>query len=145
MAQADAHIDESSEKQLGRHLNPNETAPLPSLNQKARQARALWQEHGFGEQGFVLLLPDGDGGFNERVKTAFEAKLGGRQGISVSGDEARRLVALYSLYEFSPRVVIGSLDEPYGRKLRHLLDCGIATEDELINDVILGALDGSGA
>jgi hypothetical protein len=30
-------------------------------------------------------------------------------------------------------------DEPYGCKLRNLLESGAATEDELIGDVILGA------
>ncbi|MDR3165269.1 MAG: hypothetical protein LBU13_06795 [Synergistaceae bacterium] len=47
---------------------------------------------------------------------------------------------MYSLYEFSDKVIIGSFDEPHGRKLRNLLDSGIATEETLIDDVILGAM-----
>jgi hypothetical protein len=48
------------------------------------------------------------------------------------------LYSLFSLYVFNDKLIIGSFDFPSGRKLRNLLDSGIATEDELINDVILG-------
>ncbi|MDR2089459.1 MAG: hypothetical protein LBP73_08900 [Clostridiales Family XIII bacterium] len=47
---------------------------------------------------------------------------------------------LYSLYAFTDKLIVGSFDLPHGRKLRNLLDAGLATEEELINDVILGAM-----
>jgi hypothetical protein len=39
-------------------------------------------------------------------------------------------------------IIIGSLDFPPGRKLRNLLYSGVATAAELINDVILGSVNG---
>ena len=92
---------------------------------------------------YVLLLPDGDVRFNDKMRRAFVAKLSGKSGLILDGHEAQAILALYSLYAFSDKVIVGSLDLPHGRKLRNLLDCGMATDDELINDVILGAIDGT--
>jgi len=74
------------------------------------------------------------------IETSFTEKLGNRRGIIIGGEKASQLLDIYSLYEFSDKIIIGSFDEPNGRKLRNLLESGIATEDELINDVILGAM-----
>ena len=89
---------------------------------------------------YILALPDYDELFNRRILISFNAKLAGRAGIVVETKTARELIQLYSLYSFSDKLIIGSLDLPYGRKLRNLLESGIATEDELINDVILGSM-----
>ena len=88
---------------------------------------------------FVLVLSTADA-LNSRIRAAFEAKLDGRRGAVVEGRNAEDLLALYSLYAFTDKLIIGSFDLPHGRKLRNLLDSGIATEEELINDVILGAM-----
>jgi hypothetical protein len=88
---------------------------------------------------YILLLPHDAPRLNEKLRAAFAAKLGARHGAIIQGDEAQQLLALYSLYAFTDKLIIGSFDEPYGRKLRNLLESG-ATEDELIGDVILGAL-----
>ncbi len=85
---------------------------------------------------FVLCLPED----NPAIEAAFSARLNGRRGLVIRGDEARQMLALYSLYAFSDKVIIGSLDEPYGRKLRNLLLSGVASEAELIEDVILGGM-----
>lgn len=85
---------------------------------------------------FVLLLPND----NELIRSMYETKLSGRKGIILEGEEAQQLLSLYSLYEFSDKIIIGSFNEPYGRKLYNLIDCGIATKEELINDVILGVM-----
>ncbi|MDR1132649.1 MAG: hypothetical protein LBL05_00715 [Synergistaceae bacterium] len=77
---------------------------------------------------------------NSRIRAAFEVKLGERRGTVVEGRDAEDLFALYSLYAFTDKLVIGSFDLPHGRKLRNLLDSGVATEETLINDVILGAM-----
>lgn len=94
----------------------------------------------FDDCAFILLLPTVDTTFNTQMRTAFELKLNGRKGAILEGERARNFVRLYELYEFSGKVIIGSFDIPYGRKLRNLLDCGIADEETLINDVILEAL-----
>jgi len=77
---------------------------------------------------------------NAKMCAAFNAKLGDRRGMVIEGRQAERLLDLYSLYAFTDKLIIGSFDLPRGRKLRNLLDSGTATEDELINDVILGAM-----
>ena len=111
----------------------------------AEEARAYWHEHGLGRFDHILLLPGNDAALNGRIRSAFEAKLGGREGAVVEGDEAWTLVALYSLYAFTGKLIVGSFDLPFGRKLRNLLDSGAASEEDLINDVILGGLDGAGS
>ncbi|GBU26406.1 hypothetical protein R83H12_03102 [Fibrobacteria bacterium R8-3-H12] len=87
---------------------------------------------------FVLVLPFS----NEKIETAFNTKLNGRKGYIAKGEEAKEILDLYSLYEFSSNIIIGSFDKPYGRKLQNILNSGIASEDTLINDIILGALNG---
>jgi len=117
---------------------------MKEYNEIVNKARKYWLDEKLDEYGFVLLLPGTDDALNERIKTAFEAKLCGAAGISIHSESARLLTSLYSLYNFSDKVLIGSFDEPYGRKLRNLIDSGVAMEDELINDVILGVMDGPG-
>jgi hypothetical protein len=85
---------------------------------------------------FILVLHN----YNECIHSSFIHKLGNRNGVVIQGEEALQILSLYSLYEFSDKVIIGSFDEPHGRKLRNLLDSGIATEETLIDDVILGAM-----
>jgi len=90
---------------------------------------------------YILAInSDNNPCFNHKLHLSFKAKLGSRRGIIIEGERAIRLIKLYSLYAFTDKLIIGSLDLPYGRKLRNLLESGIATEDELINDVILGAM-----
>jgi hypothetical protein len=52
--------------------------------------------------------------------------------MAVSESEADNLVFLYCMYEFSDKLVIGSLDLPQGRKARNLLDGEIASRPDLI-------------
>lgn len=98
-------------------------------------AQDYWLGNNLYSYDFVLLLPDS----NEKIRTAFIAKLKGRRGCVITGKEAEQLVKLYSLYEFSGNIIIGSFDEPYGRKLRNIP----ATEEIIIDDVILGAMNES--
>ncbi|MDR1321138.1 MAG: hypothetical protein LBK56_06890 [Gracilibacteraceae bacterium] len=103
-------------------------------------AREYWLSNEMDAYDYILLLPHDAPCLNAKLRAAFTAKLGGRRGAIIQGDEAQQLLALYSLYAFTDKLIIGSFDEPYGRKLRNLLESGAATEDELIGDVILGAL-----
>jgi hypothetical protein len=107
---------------------------------KTDKAREYWLTGNLDRYDFVLILPCQDSRLNALVREAFTGKLGGRRGIVIEGEGIEELSALYSLYAFTGKLIIGSFDEPCGRKLRNLLDCGIATEEELINDVILGAM-----
>ncbi|MDR1194543.1 MAG: hypothetical protein LBK98_10355 [Peptococcaceae bacterium] len=105
-------------------------------------AREYWLYREIDTFDAVLLLPDSDEAWNARLEAAFAAKLRwrGRRGTVIRGEDARRLLALYSLYEFTDKLIIGSLDAPPGRKLRNLLDSGVASAGTLIDDVILGSL-----
>jgi hypothetical protein len=101
----------------------------------ARQARAYWLSSNLYDYDFVLLLPQA----NARIESAFTARLNGRSGCVVTGEKAEQLIALYSLYEFSGNIIIGSFDEPYGRKLRNIP----AGEETIIDSIILGGLNGT--
>ena len=89
---------------------------------------------------FILVLPHNNETFNSKLCSAFNTKLGTRRGIIIEGERAAELLDLYSLYAFTNKLIIGSFDLPHGRKLRNLLDNGIAKEDELINDVLIGVM-----
>jgi hypothetical protein len=107
----------------------------------AYEALSCWYGNGLGDFDRVLLLPHEKRQLNRKIRSAFENKLNGRKGAVVEGEAARELVRLYSLYAFTDKLIVGSFDEPPGRKLRNLLTGGFATEDELIDDVILEAMD----
>ncbi|MDR1812968.1 MAG: hypothetical protein LBQ87_09095 [Candidatus Fibromonas sp.] len=101
----------------------------------ARQARTYWLSNNLYSYEYVLLLPIA----NAKIESAFTARLNGRRGCVVTGKEAEQLVVLYSLYEFSSNIIVGSLDEPYGCKLRNIP----ADEETIINDIILGGMNGT--
>ena len=88
----------------------------------------------------ILLLPHDDNRLNSLLAASFIAKIGDKQGVVIKGNSAKEIIKLYSLYAFTDKLIIGSFDLPYGRKLRNLLDSGIATEETLINNVILRGL-----
>ena len=104
------------------------------------RAIEIWREKIPDNADYVLLLPDNDARINNRLCAAFTAKLDNRFGVIIEGHDASVLLALYSLYAFTDKLIIGSFSEPHGRKLHNLLNSGMAAEDVLINDVILGAM-----
>ena len=108
--------------------------------EQAEAGRDFWTAQNMDAYDVILLLLGECNALNSHIRAAFEAKLDGRRGAVVEGRNAENLLALYSLYAFTDKLIIGSFDLPHGRKLRNLLDRGIATEEELINDVILGAM-----
>jgi hypothetical protein len=111
-----------------------------NIDKQVRQVKKKWQDSGLCDYDYVLLLPQNDLRLNVLLRSAFIHKLGDRRGIVIEGAQAEELLTLYSFYAFTNKLIVGSFDLPHGRKLRNLLDSGIATEEELINDVILGAL-----
>lgn len=113
---------------------------MDTLFKQLDSYRCVWTTQKLDSYDFILLLPDGKDELSHRIRAAFEQKLKGRRGAIIEGEAANKLVRLYELYEFSGKVIVGSFDKPYGRKLLNLFNCGIADELTLINDVILGAL-----
>jgi hypothetical protein len=113
---------------------------METLQERINAYMHGWTNKRLDDYAFVLLLPDENNELNSRIRDAFEQKLKGRSGVVVEGELARELVHLYELYEFSGKIIVGSFDKPFGRKLNNLLDCGITNMQTLIHDVILGAL-----
>ena len=113
---------------------------MDTLFKQVDSYRSGWTNLKLDDYAFVLLLPDENDELSTRIRVAFERKLKGRSGAVIEGEAAHELVQLYELYEFSGKVIVGSFYKPYGRKLFNLFNCGIADEQTLINDVILGAL-----
>lgn len=103
-------------------------------------AKDIWLSRQLDQYDYILLLPDNDKDFSARIRAAFTARLGSMRGLALDGYEVNALLRLYSLYSFTGKLIIGSFDLPTGRKLRNLLESGVATEDELIHDVILGIM-----
>ena len=99
-----------------------------------------WQVIAQVDADYILLLPHDNPQLNSYIRSTFITKLGHREGVIIEGVQANEMLELYSLYAFTDKIIIGSFDLPHGRKLRNLLDSGIATEEELIYDVILGAM-----
>lgn len=107
-----------------------------SNTETIKAAVEYWKEKKLDRYEFVLLMVTE----NRMLRSMFIQKLRNRKGIIIEGKEAQLLLELYALYEFSGKIIVGSLEKPCGRKLQNLLYCGIASEEELINDVILGAM-----
>jgi hypothetical protein len=88
---------------------------------------------------YILLLSSNSTKESILIENSFLTKTAG-QNIKVLKCDSDCL-ALYSLFEFTDKLIIGSFISPSGRKLLNLLDSGVATEDDLINDVILGGIN----
>lgn len=134
---------------------------LSLLFDQAEKARTYWQENSLSEYDSILLLPSTDERLNEIMLSAFEAKLRRIHGpsgrdflkaavlsvnpskesgcltfIQITKEIAQNILQLYCMYEYSNKMMIGSFDLPYGRKLSNLMKSGISTELELV-DIIL--------
>ncbi len=134
---------------------------MENLVKQAEKARKYWFENLLDEYDYILLLPENDERMNKIMCGAFERKLkviidANRDripkavvlsralpetsmycaAVTVSEEIAEGLLSLYCMFEFTDKLIIGSFDLPYGRKLRNLLNSGITSETELINSVI---------
>jgi hypothetical protein len=91
---------------------------------------------------YVLLLSDRSRE-SILIENAFRTRITGQNVKVINCDnDDLDLCSLFSLYEFTDKLIFGSFDFPPERKLRNLLDSGVATEEELINEVILGSFNG---
>jgi hypothetical protein len=127
-----------------------------ALFAQAGEAREFWRARSLDDYDLVLLLPRPEPDVTGTILAALEeksrrlAKAAGQPPrvvvlatvppgasaaysvMAVSEAEAENLLSLYCLYEFSGKLVIGSLDLPRGRKARNLLDGGVASGPDLI-------------
>ncbi len=95
----------------------------------AEKGRQYWKSLCLEEQEYVLLLPEKDEELNGICKKAFNDMLHkqnkkGRilsvQDKTISANQAKELIQLYSMYRFTDRLIIGSKDKPYGRNIENL-------------------------
>ncbi len=96
---------------------------------KAVNGKEYW-EHIYKGTEYILLLPEMNENLNYICKCAFQELLkfndstGKILSVSdgtISETDAEALISLYSLYCFTDRLIIGSLDRPYGRRINNLL------------------------
>ena len=126
----------------------------------AESGRRFWLEALLDDYDYVFMLPHTDNGLNGRFLSALEQKLsksGSNPKLIILGLDARddcdfyvykqinievveNILALFDLYRFTDKLIIGSFVEPFGRKLRNLLKTGVVSEDDLI-DIILAAIN----
>lgn len=143
--------------------NPSATNP-DVLNHRfdlVERGLAFWCKNDLDAYSRVLILPDGNGSLasiamgllaDMQTLPAKDLKpiaivaaapiscIPGIVWITASKDEMDCIITLYSMYEFTDKLVFVSFDKPYGRKLHNLFETGIAGEKELTADVILGVL-----
>jgi hypothetical protein len=125
---------------------------------KACEARDYWLNNHLDEYDYILLFPQNDerlksvlcdnfkamllyGGTGEAPKKALvlftgaPLKNGTYESRAISSETADDILCLYSMYEFTDKLIVGSFELPYGRKLFNFLNCGIASENELADAV----------
>lgn len=126
---------------------------------KADTARKYWLESSIEQYEFVLLLPHYNKSINESILNAFIKKLSDQPlrgnpkkalvlsvgkiekgplytNRIITEDLAASILTLYGMYAFTDKLIIGSMELPYGRKIKNLLDCGIGSEEGLLNSII---------
>ena len=126
---------------------------------QAETGRKFWLDSSLDKYDYVLLLPHDDYNLNIHILQKLDSKLStmpaspyiailsrmeiknepNYEFIIVSNEMIECIISLFNLYKFTNKLIIGSFDLPYGRKLRNLLDAGLSTEGELI-DIILSAI-----
>jgi hypothetical protein len=136
----------------------------------AQKGRAFWLKHNLDQYHRILMFPEKNGLLAAQVMDMLGEKPASMQGLTalnqkllacltaapsdqapgiewihITKEEAEGLLILYSMYEFTDKLIFVSLDKPYGRKLYNLIETGFASEKELINEIILEALHGKEA
>ena len=99
----------------------------------------------------ILLLPEHDRQWNSRLSILFqgrmeEEKLRGKiltiapllldDAEIIPMEMMQEILHLYQLYEFTDKIIIGSLHQPFGRKWGNLLKTGCMTEMELVRAML---------
>lgn len=122
----------------------------------AERGREFWLARSLDDFDIVLLLPTANDPLTAVLPAALEKRIQemaerGEFGqprvvvlstvppppslsytaITVTEEETRALLSLYCMYEFSDKLVIGSLGSPTGRKSSNLLNGGVASAAEL--------------
>ena len=130
-----------------------------TLFAQAERARLFWRTHFLDRYDIVLLLLPMEDCLTAALLAALEEKIRRLERVvgkpsramvlaavparesahysvmPVSSGEADDLLSLYCMYDFSDKLVIGSLDFPWGRKARNLLDGEVVSGTELIGSL----------
>lgn len=121
----------------------------------AARGREYWLERRLDEYDTVLLLPHADAELNALLLQSLRTRLtqGGAVRAAVlaveavevsplydveiiSGELARCILSLYTLYAYTDKLIVGSFTWPAGRKLNNLLQSGVATAQALADTVV---------
>lgn len=138
------------------------------MEERIKQAMlgaALWAQYACEDYDIVLLLPQRDDRLNNIMCDCLSRRLRADRAMGrenneqpsamvlcvepldntddvvsrvISEDMADSLMTLYCLYEFTDKLIIGSFELPYGRRLQNFIDCGVTTEQRLADGVIFG-------
>lgn len=120
---------------------------LDRLFAQAEAGRRYWNFIDQEKYDFVLLLPDEDAEVNRLMKKAFEEMLVLNKSTgkilsildkTISYEDARCLIQFYSMYRFTDKLIIGSLVQPYGRKIENLLILEGVNLETLIRATLFG-------
>ena len=134
---------------------------MDELIKSADEARMFWADNELDDYDYVLLLPHNDERLNtvmyntllKRLKTNSDCHAESKAvvltvgrfrkseyytSIAIDSKTAENILKLYCMYQFTDKLIIGSFELPYGRKLENLLDCHVASEAELTKSVIFG-------
>lgn len=126
---------------------------------QAEKGSCFWIKNSLYQFDYILFLPHNDTRLNLLLCDAFEKKLGEESVIGsdqkalvlsveqireselyiyriITGDLADSILTLYGMYKFTDKLIIGSLELPYGRKIRNLLTCDIDSEKDLLDSII---------
>lgn len=119
---------------------------------QAERGRAFWLDNSLDVHDIVLLLPGLEEDLTATLLAALDEKMeqmpnasalvlspvprpSGKRYIvrAVSGEVIADLLSLYCLYDFSDKLIVGSLDLPPGRKARNLIDSNAAPALDVIH------------
>ncbi|MGD9559029.1 MAG: hypothetical protein AB7V55_00290 [Oscillospiraceae bacterium] len=118
----------------------------------AEHGARFWRQNALEAGGQVLLVPKADAELVPLLLRVLHARAGERVRLlsqlpleetafvaptRISQQDEDGLLALYTLYAFTQKLVVVSFRLPCGRKVHHLLQCGLATPEELIRTVLL--------
>lgn len=111
-----------------------------------------WLERLLEVNDKVLLLPGADDAWNGRLVELFAARMQERGLVGtvitvqqvqkpcmveyISTMQMQGILHLFQLYEFTDKLIVGSLEEPYGRRWKLLLENGCADREQLMQGML---------
>lgn len=136
---------------------------VKDITKQLNKAKSFWLDNSMNQNDRILLLPHGNKRLNLELCEIFEEKLNESYDmhnkdsvnykavvLSINMVKTSKfytvhiiseylmdsILTLFGMYKFTDKLIIGSLELPYGRKIRNLLTCDIGSEKELMESII---------